>query len=120
MAQTVAAGYDEGLKTLRPRSLPLVIPAALLPIATSLVVHAWLFSSGTPPYMNVPLLPKHVQTQLYNLAPATAFPALEASIGFCLFAFVMALYVIPAMGDAFVQKGLKGRDMLKGEAGSVM
>jgi UDP-N-acetylglucosamine--dolichyl-phosphate N-acetylglucosaminephosphotransferase len=103
-----------------PRPLSPLIPAILLPIATTLIVHAQLFSTTTPPYMNVPLLPQHVQNQLVVLLPPTAFPALEASLGFSLVAFVMALYMIPAMGPSFIDKGLKGRDMLKGVAGGVM
>lgn len=70
--------------------------------------------------MNLSLLPQHVTTQLVSLLPPTAFPALEASIGFSLVAFLLALYSIPAMGSAFIEKGLKGRDMLKGVAGGIM
>ncbi len=104
----------------RPRPLPLIVPAVLLPIATSLIVHAQLGAATTPPYMNLSLLPQHVQSQLVTLLPPTAFPALEASVGFSLLAFVMALFIIPAMGPAFIEKGLKGRDMLKGVAGGIL
>src|SRR4051794_1445521 len=62
-----------------PRHLSPLIPAILLPLSASLIVHAQVFSTTTPPYMNVPLLPQHVQSQLVVLLPPTAFPALEAS-----------------------------------------
>ncbi|OCF36284.1 UDP-N-acetylglucosamine-dolichyl-phosphate N-acetylglucosaminephosphotransferase [Kwoniella heveanensis BCC8398] len=45
--------------------------------------------------------------------PLQKFPALQANIGFALLAFVGACWVVPKVGESFVNKGLKGRDLLK-------
>ncbi|KAF8574895.1 N-acetylglucosaminephosphotransferase [Ramaria rubella] len=39
--------------------------------------------------------------------------ALSASLGFSILAFLSTLFLIPALGPAFVKVGLKGRDLLK-------
>lgn len=39
--------------------------------------------------------------------------ALQASIGFALVAYAGAVHVIPAVRNAFMHKGLCGRDLLK-------
>jgi hypothetical protein len=72
-----------------PRPLSWFLPAMIVPVAAGLIAH--------------PLL---VHTP-------HSFPALEISTGFSLLAFVGCLYVVPALGPAFVAKGLSGRDMLK-------
>ncbi|KIJ17707.1 hypothetical protein PAXINDRAFT_167688 [Paxillus involutus ATCC 200175] len=47
------------------------------------------------------------------LDPSPPLPALFASVGFSIFAFLAALYLIPALGPTFVKANLKGRDLLK-------
>lgn len=85
------------VKTMPPEhghSLPKLLIATLAPVGTALVVS--------------PLLP------LFNESmPSPTFPALQASLGFALLAFVAAVAVVPAVGEAFIQRGLKGRDLLK-------
>jgi len=77
------------LRPLLPRPLPSYLPAVLFPLSLSLIVHPLL---STNPH---------------------SLPALEASFGFSLLAFLASLYVVPALGPAFVAKGFKGRDLLK-------
>jgi UDP-N-acetylglucosamine--dolichyl-phosphate N-acetylglucosaminephosphotransferase len=75
---------------LPPRPLPsYTLLAILLPLASSLIVHPLVSSS---PH---------------------SLPALEASVGFSLLALLGSLYVVPALSEAFVEKGFKGKDMLK-------
>ncbi|TDL23139.1 N-acetylglucosaminephosphotransferase [Rickenella mellea] len=45
--------------------------------------------------------------------PPPPLPALHASLGFSLLAFLWTLYLVPALGQTFVKAGLKGRDLLK-------
>jgi len=47
------------------------------------------------------------------LDPVPSVPALYASFGFSILAFVTTLYLVPALGPRFVQANLKGRDLLK-------
>lgn len=47
------------------------------------------------------------------LDPSPPLPALFASVGFSIFAFLAALYLIPALGPTFIQVDLKGKDLLK-------
>lgn len=82
--------------------LPYLLVYTLPPIAITLIVHPLL-----------PLfLPRSV-LELVPLPPHPAFPALQANIGFSLLAFVGSVLVVPYVGQAFVEKGLKGRDLLK-------
>ena len=74
---------------LLPRRLPSLLPAVALPLSLSLILHPLL---STNPH---------------------SLPALEASFGFTILAFLASLYVVPALGPAFVAKGFKGRDLLK-------
>ena len=39
--------------------------------------------------------------------------ALHASLGFSLLGFASTLYIIPLVGPLFIQRNLKGRDLLK-------
>ena len=71
-----------------PRPLPSVFLFSLLPIG------AWLLIR--------PLLD-----------PLPPLPALHASLGFSIFAFVSTLYLVPALGPTFVKARLFGRDLLK-------
>ncbi|KIL67856.1 hypothetical protein M378DRAFT_122043 [Amanita muscaria Koide BX008] len=73
---------------LNPRPLPKVILFGLLPVASWFVVR--------------PLLD-----------PVPSLPALHASLGFSIFAFVATLYLVPALGPTFVKANLKGKDLLK-------
>jgi len=73
---------------LASRPLPNVLLVSLIPIASWFVIR--------------PLLD-----------PPPPLPALLSSVGFSIFAFLAALYLIPALGPSFVNKGLKGRDLLK-------
>ncbi|KII86898.1 hypothetical protein PLICRDRAFT_43579 [Plicaturopsis crispa FD-325 SS-3] len=71
-----------------PRPLPPIILLSLLPVAAWFVVR--------------PLL-----------SPGLSLPALCTSFGFSIFAFVAALYLVPALGPTFVRANFKGRDLLK-------
>ncbi|KAG5638249.1 hypothetical protein H0H81_001018 [Sphagnurus paluster] len=72
---------------LPARPLPRLLLLGLLPIAAWFVVRPLLDP--------VPL------------------PALYTSVGFSIFAFLATIYLIPALGPAFVKAGLKGADLLK-------
>lgn len=82
--------------------LPRLLMATLTPIALALIVQ---------PLMPL-LLPESILSALPVLPQAT-FPALQANLGFSMLAFVGAAYAVPAVSGAFVDKGLKGRDLLK-------
>ena len=99
---------------LPPRRLPVIIPLASLPLATSLILHPLLSAARKSPTLSIPGL-RHVP-----IPEATAFPALEACLGFSILAFLASVYSIPALGEAFMEKGLKGRDLLKGKKGKFM
>ncbi|KAI6030645.1 glycosyl transferase family 4-domain-containing protein [Pisolithus orientalis] len=73
---------------LGPRPLPNVLLASLIPVAIWFVIR--------------PLLD-----------PPPPLPALHTSVGFSIFAFLAALYLVPALGPSFVKANLKGRDLLK-------
>lgn len=45
--------------------------------------------------------------------PAPALAGVYTSIGYSIIAFVATLFLVPALGDAFIRAGLKGRDLLK-------
>ncbi|KAH7885369.1 glycosyl transferase family 4-domain-containing protein [Phlebopus sp. FC_14] len=74
--------------TLAARPLPNVLLVSLIPVAAWFIIRPLL--DPTPP-----------------------LPALFASFGFSIFAFLAALYLIPALGPTFIQANLKGRDLLK-------
>ena len=83
---------------------PVLLMSTLLPIALALILQ--------------PLLPFLLPSTLSNalatcMPPQPTFPALQANIGFSMLAFVGAVWVIPRVSGAFVQKGLRGRDLLK-------
>ncbi|KAJ9103314.1 hypothetical protein QFC20_004791 [Naganishia adeliensis] len=99
------------LLPMPPRTLPLIVPSTLAPFATSLILHPLLSAARKSPTLNLPIL-CHIP-----LPPPTAFPALEACVGFSILAFLAAVYAVPALGEAFMEKGLKGRDLLKGSKG---
>lgn len=101
---------------LEPRPLPGWLPSILLPLAASLVLHPILYAATTSPTLQLPSLVQDLARSL----PAPSFPALEANIGFSIVAFLGMLYAVPWMGDAFVAKDLKGRDLLKGVHGTVI
>jgi hypothetical protein len=42
---------------------------------------------------------------------------LVASLGISFLAYKITASLIPKLGDSFVQKGLKGKDLLKGDGG---
>lgn len=77
---------------------PLLLSITILPIALALIVH--------------PLLPLFPHTAWIDVAQP-AFPALQANLGFSLLAFLGAVWAVPLVGQAFVDKGLKGRDLCK-------
>ncbi|KAJ7758481.1 UDP-N-acetylglucosamine-dolichyl [Mycena maculata] len=70
-----------------PRPLPSVLLFGLIPVAAWFVVRPFIEP--------VPL------------------PALYTSIGFSIFALLATLYIIPAVGPAFIKANLKGIDLLK-------
>lgn len=91
----------------RDRRPPVLLLSTLIPISVMMIVH--------------PLLPLFVPAQLtakLPLPPQPALPALQASIGFALIAFVGAILIVPRVADAFITKGLKGRDLLKPGGGT--
>ena len=47
------------------------------------------------------------------LDPVPPLPALYHSVGFSIFALLATLYLVPALGPAFISANLKGRDLLK-------
>jgi UDP-N-acetylglucosamine--dolichyl-phosphate N-acetylglucosaminephosphotransferase len=82
--------------------LPYLLLYTLPPIALTLIVH--------------PLLPLLVPESILSFIPLPTrpeFPALQANIGFALLAFVGSVLAVPYVGKAFIEKGLKGRDLLK-------
>ncbi|KAI0366619.1 hypothetical protein BV20DRAFT_971538 [Pilatotrama ljubarskyi] len=76
------------VQALRPRPLPKALLFLLGPTA------AW--------FLVRPLLD-----------PVPALPALYAALGFAILAFLASLYLVPALGPAFIRANLKGRDLLK-------
>lgn len=82
----------------RGRPLPLLMIATLVPIALALILH--------------PLAPHLGLSDVISVRQPT-FPALQANIGFALLAFVGCVVVVPMVSEAFISKGLKGRDLLK-------
>ncbi|GMK56895.1 hypothetical protein CspeluHIS016_0307350 [Cutaneotrichosporon spelunceum] len=81
------------------RPLPVLLIRTLVPIALTLILH--------------PLIPVLGLTEYFPFPPQPTFPALQANIGFALLALVGALYLVPKVSPAFIDKGLKGRDLLK-------
>ena len=47
------------------------------------------------------------------IEPVPTLPSLYTSVGFALVAFLSTLYLIPALGPAFIKAGLKGKDKCK-------
>lgn len=76
------------MPVLRPRPLPRVLLFSLVPIASSFLVRPFL-------------------------DPFPAIPALYASIGFSIFAFLTTIYLVPALGPTFIKAKLGGVDLLK-------
>ncbi len=81
------------------RALPVLFISTLVPIALTLIAH--------------PLIPVFGLTEYFPFPPLPTFPALQANIGFSLLALVGTLLVIPKVTPAFIEKGIKGRDLLK-------
>ena len=75
-------------ETLPARRLPSVLLLSLVPVAAWFVVR--------------PLVD-----------PVPPLPALYASFGFSVLAFIATIYLVPALGPTFVKANLKGRDLLK-------
>ncbi|KIP04666.1 hypothetical protein PHLGIDRAFT_109251 [Phlebiopsis gigantea 11061_1 CR5-6] len=73
---------------ISPRPLPSIILLSLVPVG------AWLLIR--------PLLD-----------PLPPVPAFLASVGFSIFAFLFTIYLVPALGPAFIKARLSGRDLLK-------
>jgi UDP-N-acetylglucosamine--dolichyl-phosphate N-acetylglucosaminephosphotransferase len=82
--------------------LPMLIISTFVPISLVLIVH--------------PLLPLFLPQNVLDAVPLPrqpTFPALQANIGFAMLAFVGAVLSVPMVGQAFIAKGLKGRDLLR-------
>lgn len=47
------------------------------------------------------------------LDPLPPLPALHASLGFAIIAFLLVVYIVPVVGKNFVLAGLYGKDLLK-------
>jgi len=82
--------------------LPTLLVYTLPPIALALILHPLL-----------PILLPDSILEVITLPARPALPALQANIGFSLLAFVGAVIAVPYVGHAFIDKGLKGRDLLK-------
>lgn len=91
---TVTASYGHQLPTLLLYTLP--------PIALALILHPLL-----------PIILPDSILAVITLPARPVLPALQANIGFSLLAFVGAVIAVPYVGHAFIDKGLKGRDLLK-------
>ncbi len=79
---------------------PTLSTVTILPVAILLIIH--------------PLLPLLLPSSLLApLPPQPSFPALQANLGFSLLAFLGAVWAVPFVGEAFVNKGLRGRDLCK-------
>ena len=98
------------------RTIPAWLPTLLIPLALSLILHPVLYAASSSPTLRVPSLVVRFLTTL----PPPTFPALEANLGFSIIALLGMLYAVPWMGDAFIAKDLKGRDLLKGPHGAVI
>jgi hypothetical protein len=85
---TTAQRLNVMAPALGPRPLPKVLVFSILPVA------AW--------FVFRPLLD-----------PVPPLPALHASVGFALFAFVASVYLVPALGPTFLQANRSGKDLLK-------
>lgn len=81
------------------KPLPVLFISTLVPIALTLIIH--------------PLIPVFGLTEYFPFPPQPTFPALQANIGFSLLALVGTLLVIPQVTPAFLERGIRGRDMLK-------
>lgn len=81
------------------RPLPVLFISTIIPIALTFIIH--------------PLIPVFGLTDHFPFPPQPTFPALQANVGFSLLALVGALLVIPKASPAFLEKGIKGRDLLK-------
>jgi UDP-N-acetylglucosamine--dolichyl-phosphate N-acetylglucosaminephosphotransferase len=73
---------------LKPRKLSSVLLLSLLPVS------AW--------FIFRPLLD-----------PTPPVPGLYSALGFSIAAFLITIYLVPALGPTFVNANLKGRDLLK-------
>jgi UDP-N-acetylglucosamine--dolichyl-phosphate N-acetylglucosaminephosphotransferase len=47
------------------------------------------------------------------IEPVPSLPVLYTSVGFSIFAFLITLYLIPALGPVFIKANLFGVDLLK-------
>jgi len=79
---------DTTAMALTPRPLPPVLLFSLVPVAAWFILRPFI-------------------------EPVPSLPALYSSIGFSIFAFLAAVFLVPALGPAFVKANLKGRDLLK-------
>src|ERR1700693_4615708 len=77
-----------GNAALSPRPLSKILLVSLVPVAAWFVVR--------------PLLD-----------PVPPLPSLYTSVGFSIFALLVTLYLVPALGPTFIGANLKGRDLLK-------
>jgi UDP-N-acetylglucosamine--dolichyl-phosphate N-acetylglucosaminephosphotransferase len=73
---------------LGPRKVPKLLLASLIPIAAWFIIR--------------PLLD-----------PVPPLPALQASVGLSIVAFIASIYLVPALGPVFKDAGRWGRDLLK-------
>ncbi|OCF59673.1 UDP-N-acetylglucosamine-dolichyl-phosphate N-acetylglucosaminephosphotransferase [Kwoniella mangroviensis CBS 10435] len=84
---------------------PILLTLTILPISLCLIVNPLL-----------PLILHSIPSSKYSIHDVDgqpSFPALQASVGFALLAFVGVVWLVPKVSEAFIQKGLKGRDLLK-------
>ncbi|RXK38710.1 UDP-N-acetylglucosamine-dolichyl-phosphate N-acetylglucosaminephosphotransferase [Tremella mesenterica] len=94
------------------RPLPKLFLLTVTPIAFTLIIRPFLpilLHSSLLTYLP---LPGKVLDKLRSVVQPS-FPALQANVGFSLLAFVGSVVLVPQVGKAFVEKGLKGRDLCK-------
>ncbi|OXG20135.1 UDP-N-acetylglucosamine-dolichyl-phosphate N-acetylglucosaminephosphotransferase [Cryptococcus neoformans Tu401-1] len=87
---------------------PVLLTSTLIPISLLLI-----FNPLLP--LILPALPSPIKSIISNvpLPKQPTLPALQANIGFALLAFVGAVWIVPRVSGEFVEKGLRGRDLLK-------
>ncbi|WWC85792.1 uncharacterized protein L201_000659 [Kwoniella dendrophila CBS 6074] len=97
---------------------PLLLTITILPISIALILNP-LIPIITPQWFSeLGIIPKSIDIkgifETKQLSQSQSeFPALQANLGFSLLSFIGIVWLIPKVSKSFVEKGLKGRDLLK-------
>ncbi|WRT63858.1 uncharacterized protein IL334_000783 [Kwoniella shivajii] len=93
---------------------PILLTLTIIPISLSLILNP-LLPLILPRSTSISTTTsKSISTFLpLSLYEESRFPALQANVGFALLAFVGGVWIVPRVSEAFIEKGLKGRDLLK-------